>query len=700
MRLQARSWRSGTSALLPVATAALAAGIFIVDILTPPEFVIAVLYVAVVLMAARFCQPRGIVLVAAGCLGLTVVSYLLSAETALNAVISIAAIALTTILALQSQSAEATLREQASLLDLTHDSIIARRFDDDVITYWSRGAQELYGWERTEAVGRVGSELRKTAIPLPLDQIKAELLRVGRWEGELVNNKRDGTPVLVASRWALQRDRHGRPVVMLVTGNDITERKRAAEALRDSEEQWREVFEHNPVMYFMVSPTGTVLSVNGFGAAQLGYTAAELIGQSVLNVFLEEDRELVKDQLMTCVEQLGHPHSWEIRKIRKDGTVLWVRENAKAVQRSGNDAIILIACEDISERKRDEQRRAAQHAVTRVLAESDSLAAAPHILRAIGENLEWDWGVLWGFDREREHQGAPLRCACLWQAPDLDPAEFATVTRERTYVPGEGRIGQVWRSAKPIWMVDATTEPQFLRAPAAAKAGLHGAVIFPILLDAEALGVVEFFSRAAREPDAEQLATLSAIGSQIGQFVKRTRAEAALRASEERWRRLFETSPAGMALTRLDGVFTAANPALQRMIGRAEEEIVGHSVLELSPEEERAATAEAVAKYGSGLLTDRQIEKKYLKKDGTPVWLNITTTLVPPTETAAPFLQSVYNGHHRARAVRGGVARERGALASHIRDVRCRHRNIRFGAPICDDESEFSADDRLYRRRT
>jgi PAS domain S-box-containing protein len=359
----------------------------------------------------------------------------------------------------------------------------------------------------------------------------------------------------------------------------------------------------------------------------------------VLNVFFEEDRELVKDQLATCVEELRRPHSWEIRKIRKDGTVLWVRENAKAVQRSGNDAVILIACEDITERKRGEQRVAAAYAVTRVLAEANSLAAAaPHILPAIGENLEWDWGALWSFDGE----GAPLRCACFWHVPDIETAEFATVTRERTYVPGEGRIGQVLRSAKPIWMVDATTEPEFLRAPAAAKAGLHGAVIFPILLDAEALGVVEFFSREARKRDEDQLATLSAIGSQIGQFITRRRAEAALRASEERWRRLFETSAAGMALVRLDGVFTAANPALQRMLGRTEEEIVGRNVLELNHEDERAATAEFYAKIRSGLLTERQVEKKYLKKDGSPVWLNITTTLVPATETTAPFLQSVY----------------------------------------------------------
>jgi PAS domain S-box-containing protein len=526
MTIDLRAPRSAASTLLPAATAALALGIFVADAITAEKLAVSVFFVVVVLLAARFNSARLIVLVGAGCVGLTVLAFLLPGVTeppapGIKASISLAVIVLTTFL--------------------------------------------------------------------------------------------------------------------------VTERQRSMEGLRNSEQQWREVFEHNPVMYFMVSPTGTVLSVNAFGAAQLGYSAADLIGQSVLTVFFEEEREFVRAQLATCAKELGHPRSWEIRKVRKDGTGLWVRENAKAVPRSGNEPIVLIACEDITERRRGEQRVEAQSAVTRVLAEADSLAtAAPEVLQAIGENLEWDWGALWRFDWERDRDAAPLRCDVLWRAPGIETTEFDTVSREWIFGNGEGLVGQVWRTGKPIWMIDATSEPGFLRAPAAAQVGLHGAVIFPIMLDTEPLGVVEFFSRGARERDEEQLATLSAIGSQLGQFIKRQRAEEGLRAGEERWRKLFETSSAGMALFQLDGLCTAANPALQRMLSRTEAEIVGHNVLELNHEDERAATAEALVRYRAGTLTERNVEKKYLKKEGSPVWLNITNTLVPAIETAPPFLQAVY----------------------------------------------------------
>jgi PAS domain S-box-containing protein len=157
----------------------------------------------------------------------------------------------------------------------------------------------------------------------------------------------------------------GALIVMYLVGNSrremqaalesrIRAEQRATETLRESETQWKEVFEHNPVMYFMVDADGIVLSVNSFGALQLGYPVSELRGASVLKVFFEEDREVVRKSVDVCLKNIGQTHSWEIRKIRKDRSALWVRENAKAVRRLDGRLIVLIACEDITERKEAE----------------------------------------------------------------------------------------------------------------------------------------------------------------------------------------------------------------------------------------------------------------------------------------------------------------------------------------------------------
>jgi PAS domain S-box-containing protein len=152
----------------------------------------------------------------------------------------------------------------------------------------------------------------------------------------------------------LQRDGQGNPLAALETNNDITERKQAEEALRESEEQWKAAFENNPTMYFMIDEGGTVLSVNPFGAERLGYRVDELIGRSVLDVFYEADREAVQRNIASCLEQLGRSLRWELRKTRKDGGVIWVRETARAMSIKQR-AVALIACEDITERKRAEE---------------------------------------------------------------------------------------------------------------------------------------------------------------------------------------------------------------------------------------------------------------------------------------------------------------------------------------------------------
>jgi PAS domain S-box-containing protein len=120
----------------------------------------------------------------------------------------------------------AVLTEQAGLLDLAQDAIIVRDMDNRIL-FWNCGAEVMYGWPSEEAVGRNLGDLLKTEFFEPADSLDATILRRGQWEGEVIHHKRDGTRVVVSSRWALQRDADGAPFRILTINNDITDRKQA-----------------------------------------------------------------------------------------------------------------------------------------------------------------------------------------------------------------------------------------------------------------------------------------------------------------------------------------------------------------------------------------------------------------------------------------------------------------------------------------
>ncbi|WP_245479705.1 sensor histidine kinase [Hansschlegelia zhihuaiae] len=218
----------------------MAAAIFAVDTLAPIDGAVAVLYVLVVFLAGRSHRPADIVAAGLGCPFLTAASYAathgferLDAST-LRAFVAMSAITIASFLAWQNQAATATLAKQAQLLELSHDMIFVRDLKG-AITYWNAAAEQAYGWTRAEALGEPADGLLRTRYPAERGEVEAELLRVGRWEGELVQLRRDGETLSVASRWAVQRNRQGAPVAVLETHTDVTERKRARQAMREAQ---------------------------------------------------------------------------------------------------------------------------------------------------------------------------------------------------------------------------------------------------------------------------------------------------------------------------------------------------------------------------------------------------------------------------------------------------------------------------------
>jgi PAS domain S-box-containing protein len=227
---------------MPLLATLLAVAIFVIDTATPLEFAVAVLYVGVVLLAMDFAGRRGTLLVTVACAGLTLLSFAIthgedwSSGAFLRLLISLSAIALAGSLAARHLGAMATVREHANLLDLTHDTVFVRNIDD-VITYWNRAAADLYGWSPAQAIGRRAADLLQTQFPAPFETVMADVKRDGRWEGELIHTCRDGRKVTVDSRWSLRRDDRLRPIAILETNNDITERRHVEDGLNRTRSQ-------------------------------------------------------------------------------------------------------------------------------------------------------------------------------------------------------------------------------------------------------------------------------------------------------------------------------------------------------------------------------------------------------------------------------------------------------------------------------
>ncbi len=170
-------------------------------------------------------------------------------------------------------------------------------------------------------------------------------------------------------------------VALAIERNRVEQALRASEAaLRESEDRYRSLYEDNPSMYFTVDLEGTVLSVNRFGAEHLGYEAAELVGAPVTQVFHPDDRERARARLKEASDGAGAVAGWELRKVRKDGSVLWVQEFARAARAGDKEPVVLVVCEDITLRKQADSLVQLQSAVLESIASGADLSANLELL--------------------------------------------------------------------------------------------------------------------------------------------------------------------------------------------------------------------------------------------------------------------------------------------------------------------------------
>lgn len=401
---------------------------------------------------------------------------------------------------LEREKAVATLRKQADLLEQTHDAIFIFE-QGGTITYWNKGAEQLYGYTRSEAIGKVSYELLKTNHPRGVRHVLDSLRHNPYWAGELVHRSKDGRRILVESRLQL-------------------------------------------------------------------------------------------------------------------------------IPQAGSPGFVLESNRDITERRRADARLAAEHAVTRIIATSDTFHTAVRgILETLGSHLGADFVELWLHDSERDlllcvetYRGGP-------EAARQDPGliHFELKTQEISCSHGQGMAGRVWSCMSPVFVPDVRADPDFKRQEPAAKAGLISAVGFPIIGGTQLIGVINCFSREPIDFDHPLMEMMRAIGSEVGQFAQRKETEHELLRSESDLSDFFENAAIGLHWMGPDGIIQRANRAELDMLGYHAEEYVGHHISEFHIDARRIQEILDRLQRGDTLVN---FESQMRCKDGSIRYVRISSNVL------------------------------------------------------------------------
>lgn len=221
----------------------------------------------------------------------------------------------------------------------------------------------------------------------------------------------------------------------------------------------------------------------------------------------------------------------------------------------------------------------------------------------------------------------------LKEGINFEPLRRATT--RRAFAPGVGLPGRVLATGIPTWIDDIKQDRYFLRAQEAEESQVCAAFAFPVLVGREVVAVLEFFSTEFAESDTVLLYVdvMAHIGMQLGRIIERKRAETVLRGSEERFRKIFEEGPLGMAIITPDGDFIKVNTTLSRLIGYTESELSKLTFADMTHQDDVARDTLLTKQLLKGEISSYQIEKRYIKKNGAVIWIHLTSSMIRDKES-------------------------------------------------------------------
>lgn len=444
------------------------------------------------------------------------------------------------------------------------------------------------------------------------------------------------------TNWYPLKGPGGRVLGVNVAAEEITERKRAQAAVVASEQRYRALVRATSSLVWTATADGQFIESPEW-CTFTDQSPDEACGSRWLNALHPYDRDQVRDVWRKSVDKKS-PFEVECRIRRRDGVYVWHQVRGNAVLESDGSVREWVGiCIDIDDRKlaaeqREALNRSNQQALDLLVSVSAAASAALTTSALASASLEricgaqrWQFGQVWHPDNSTGR----LACStAAWNAADF--AEFRRASTVTVIEPGDDLPGRVADIKSATWFEDIGFAG-FLRLQPALKAGLKSALVFPVILGDEVLAVFECYSNSRRRPDRTTLEAVDQLGRILGDIWVRKRSEAALRASEQRWRSVFEMSSLGVCLVDHNMKFVATNQALQDMLGYSAAEMQILSPVDLFFDGDRDSGQTRLAELRNGTRKNYEVVTRYRHKNGTPVWVNSFVSTIPGSRANEPI---------------------------------------------------------------
>jgi two-component system cell cycle sensor histidine kinase/response regulator CckA len=377
----------------------------------------------------------------------------------------------------------------------------------------------------------------------------------------------------------------------------------AAIHLRESEERYRALYENNPLMSFTVNTEGVILLVNEFGAQQLGYTAKELIGQSGKILFRDEDKLPARGLIHKCLQNPTQVSEWEIRKVHKDGRLIWVKENARAIKQADGKPAVLLVGEDITWRKSVEEALRESERRYRLLFERNLAGVYRGKLDGTAIDCNEAYAQIFGYDSKEDF--------LTHTAFDV----YFDVSERETFINLLVENGSVTnfeiklrkKDGSPVWLLLNVTL-------------LEDSNGFATIIEETAIDITE-----------------------------RKLAEDALRESEAKFRSVAESTASAMTIHR-DGNLLYVNPSTERISGYSKEELLQMNLTQILHPDSLQLYVERTLARRRGEPLPLQAEYKIICKNGEERWMDFTFGGFVNIDSLPAIIGTAYDITDRKRA--------------------------------------------------